>query len=105
MATIVKSDILWEPMSMKQAVYKPSIKCRLWLWRQKDRPIPSICLYPHLNEWMAVPGWNGITVVKLTKESSLSCKDLCPTEGRFSCTFAMVLQSPFAKGPNIFFNE
>lgn len=54
---------------------------------------------------MAVLGWNGISVVKITKESSLSCKDLCPTEGTLACTFAMMLQSPFAKGPNIFFNE
>lgn len=51
MATIVKSDILWEPMSMKQAVYKPSNKSvGCGFGDRKDKPIPSICLYPRLSE-------------------------------------------------------
>ena len=65
-----RSDILWKPMSMKQTVCKSSNKSvDSGFGGKKGRPIPSICLYPHLNEWMAIPGWNVINIVKLTKES------------------------------------
>ena len=39
-------------------------------------------------------------------QSELSLRTLkLSSEGTLACTFAMMLQSPFARGPNIFFNE